>query len=134
MNAKNDQSTTTALVRRIKKFYSHLASGEFESCYRMIDAVVRENPNSVTHHQYVTSLQTFLDAVEEFHFNEITSIELHLGEPSNLYGVRDFAVVNLVWSGKDEQRHKQPERWVKNGRSWYTRATGFVVTAPVGAR
>jgi hypothetical protein len=125
-------SKQTALKRRIRQFYNALNRRDFEKCHQMIDPRVRAKPTSVTLHQYENSLAQFLDEHGLVDVREIT-IDLHLDEPSPLYEGRDFAVGRTTWV--DEQGNEQTfsERWVRDGRAWFTRSTGFVVTPPPGA-
>jgi hypothetical protein len=125
MRAKT-RAQTASLEKRIRHFYGLLNEGRFAECYRMIDPVVRDKPSSVTLHQYQTSLRAFLD-----HFGQVRirgiSLDLHLNEPSKLYADRDFAVGQTVWEDEAGEGHQFQERWVRAGRSWYTRSSGFVV-------
>jgi|SRR6516225_5489163 len=92
----------------------------------MIDPVVRDNPASVTLLQYVTALKNFLVVVGKIRIQQI-DMELHLDEPSKLYDDRDFAVGQSVWLDQAGVENVFQERWVKQGKSWFTRSTGFVV-------
>jgi hypothetical protein len=53
-------------------------------------------------------------------------LRLHLDEPSRLYGDRDFAVGQTSWRDAVGEERVFQERWVRDGRNWYTRAVGFV--------
>ena len=126
MTAKTKAQTTT-LAKRIRHFYDLLNEGRFDECYRMIDPVVRDKASSVTLHQYQTSLRAFLDRYGAVGVREI-ALDLHLDEPSKLYGDRDFAVGKTVWEDESGQEHHFQERWVRDQRTWYTRATGFIAS------
>ncbi|MCI0359752.1 MAG: hypothetical protein L0211_14845 [Planctomycetaceae bacterium] len=94
----------------------------------MIDPRVRAKPSSVTLLQYENSLRDFLDSVGAVSIVK-TDVQLHLDEPSKLYEDRDFATGETVWQDEDGNSHVFQERWVRDGRSWFTRSTGLL--APV---
>ena len=125
-------SSQTGLKKRIRRFYSLLNSGDFDRCYEMIDPRVRAKSASVTLLQYENSLRAFLKAVKAV---EVLSmeIELHVGEPSKLYEDRDFAVGDTRWIDSRGVENTFTERWVREGRTWYTRSTGFLLPAPAAA-
>jgi hypothetical protein len=124
MSAKT-RAQAASLEKRIRHFYGLLNDGRFEECYRMIDPVIRDKPSSVTLYQYQTSLRTFLDRYGQVRIRGI-SLDLHLDEPSKLYGDRDFAVGQTIWEDESGEEHPFQERWVRERRSWYTRSSGFV--------
>jgi hypothetical protein len=92
----------------------------------MIDPRVRQKPASVTLFQYQNALREFLDEVGPVKIVDI-SVSVHRDEPSALYEDRDFALGRTVWEDGSQQQRVFSERWVREGRSWYTRSTGFVV-------
>jgi hypothetical protein len=98
---------------------------DFGRCHRMIDPRVRAKPSSVTLFQYQNSLSQFVGCFGSVSILGI-SISLHLNEPSKLYEGRDFAVGETTWMDQTGERHVFLERWVREGRAWYTRSTGFV--------
>jgi hypothetical protein len=116
--------------RRIEQFYTLLNRGQFHRCYKMIDPRVRVRPSSVTLFQYANALRQFIERFGTIEILE-TMMTLHLGEPNTLYEGRDFAVGKTAWADKTGERHVLLERWVREGRSWYTRSTGFVTPDPV---
>ena len=116
----------TSLKRRIRRFYACLNRRDFASCFAMIDPRVRDNPSSVTLLQYETALSRFLDSCGSIKVNELDVT--HLGEPNKLYEGRDFAVGKTFWTDKSGECRAFSERWVREGKTWYTRNTGFVVT------
>jgi hypothetical protein len=122
---RTTKAQTTSLERRIRQFYSLLNQKEFERCFRMIDPRVRDNPNSVTLFQYQNSLSQFLDFFREVRVRQV-DIALYLDTPSKLYEDRDFAVGQTVWESAEGEEQTFSERWVREGRVWYTRSTGFV--------
>jgi hypothetical protein len=117
-----------SLKRRIRQFYGLLNRGAFERCRRMIDPRVRLRPSSVTLHQYENALRQFLDQFGSIEVLEI-EVRLHLDEPSELYEGRDFAVGKTTWEDRAGKRRVFAERWVREGRSWYTRSTGLLAPA-----
>src|SRR5262245_53473656 len=100
---------TTVLEKRIQRFYDLLNRKAFEQCVGMIDPLVRDNPTSVTLLQYVTALRNFLEAVSKVQVQQI-DMELHLDEPSKLYGDRDFAVGQSLWLDQAGLQHTFQER------------------------
>jgi hypothetical protein len=119
-------STQLALLeRRVGQFYDLVSRKEFEKCYAMIDPQVRENPGSVTLLQYQRSLESFLNYFGKVDVQRLR-LDLHLDEPNRLYADRDFAVGETVWTDEAGEEHIFSERWVRDGRSWYTRSTGFL--------
>jgi hypothetical protein len=114
-----------AVKRRIRLFYALLNRREFARCHHMIDPQVRRKSTSVTQFQYENALRQFLDHFGAIEIVEI-HVDLHLGEPSTLYAGRDFAVGKTSWDDKAGNLHQFSERWVRDGRVWYTRSTGFV--------
>jgi hypothetical protein len=122
-----------SLKRRIQRFYELLNQHDFDGCYRMIDPRIRLKPTSVTLFQYQNALRQFLDQFGSVKILTIT-IDLHHNEPSVLYEGRDFAVGKTTWSDETGERHVFSERWVREGRAWHTRSTGFVAPATANSR
>ena len=91
----------------------------------MIDPQVRDASGSVTLYQYGNSLHEFMDRFGPLMVRAI-QLSLHLDEPNRLYQGRDFAVGKTTLSDALGDRHAFLERWVREGRAWYTRSTGFV--------
>lgn len=127
-NAHKDRALV-ALRKRIALFYAALKRGEFARCHEMIDPRVRAKPSSVTLLQYENSLREFLAAVGEVSVSK-TVLELHLGEPNKSYEDRDFAVGQTTWTDGKDDAHVFLERWVREGRTWYTRSTGLLAPVP----
>ena len=111
--------------RRIRQFYDLLNEHDFKRCFQMIDPRIRRMPTSVTFFQYQNALMQFLDVHGSITVQEM-EIKLHVGEPSTLYEGRDFALGKTTWLNDEGEQHIFLERWVREGRSWYTRSTGFV--------
>jgi hypothetical protein len=126
-NPKKAENRQSSLKRRIRQFYDLLNQRDFGRCYQMIDPRVRNKASSVTMLQYENSVGRFLDTFGSVKNLEI-SINLHLDEPSKLYEGRDFAVGNTAWMDEGGEQHLFSERWVCEGRVWYTRSTGFIVS------
>lgn len=118
--------------RRIRQFYKLLNEREFSRCHEMIDPRVRHRPESVTLLQYSNSAAEFFDDCGSLTVVDL-NIELHLQEPNTLYEGRDFAVGKTICEDARHRRHAFMERWVRDGRSWYTRSTGFVAPATVAS-
>jgi len=118
-------SRVSPVERRIRQFYGHLNEGCFARCYLMVDPLVRHSPSSVTLYKYLQSLGAFRD-----HFGQVVvqrvEVQLHLDEPNKRFQDRDFAVGKTTWKDQQGEEHVFQERWVRNGRYWYTVCTGFV--------
>lgn len=120
------KSQVEAVRRRIARFYECVNHGEFEKCYRSIDPRLLENPVSVTSLQYAQSMERFVAWCGHIDVQAI-DLQLHLDEPSPLFGNRDFAIGKTTWHGRDGTERTFLERWVREGRRWYTLSTGFTV-------
>lgn len=124
--AMKSEREAKSLDRRIRQFYKLLNERDFQRCHEMIDPRVRHRPESVTLLQYLNAAAEFVE-----HCGNLTvvdlKVELHLQEPNVLYEGRAFAVGKTVCEDTRHQRHAFAERWVRDGRSWYTRSTGFVI-------
>jgi hypothetical protein len=119
-----------SLKRRIRQFYELLNQLDVKRCFQMIDPRIRRMPTAVTFFQYENSLAQFLESHGSMTIHEV-DIKLHLGEPSTLYENRDFALGKVAWQNEAGELHFFLERWVREGRAWYTRSTGFVApTSP----
>lgn len=125
MTTKN-ASQQSSLRRRIRRFYELLSERQIERCHQMLDPRIREQPTSVTFLQYDNSARDFLAAVGAVEVREI-ELELHVNEANKLYENRDFAVGQTRWIDEHGTEHVFQERWVREGRRWYTRSTGFVL-------
>lgn len=121
--SENKQS---ALKRRIRQFYDLLNQRDFDRCHQIIDPRIRLKSGSITLVEYEDCLRKFLDVFGSVQIVEI-SVNLHLKERSELYDGRDFAVGKTTWEDDAGGQHVFSERWVWEGRAWYTRSTGFVV-------
>jgi hypothetical protein len=127
MKTKSRKTNPAAsLRRRIRRFYELLNAGAFASCFDMIDPAVRNKPTSVTLLQYENALREFVERYGTITPTQI-DVNLHLDEPSKLYEDRDFAMGKTVWADQSGEERVFSERWVRDGKAWYTRSTGFVV-------
>jgi len=124
MTTKTD-SQLVSLKRRIRQFYELLNKQDHASCHQMIDPRVRQKSSSVTLLQYEHSIREFLAAVGEIDIERI-ELDLHIDEPNELYEDRDFATGQTWWTDGKGEQHLFSERWVREGRVWYTRNTGFI--------
>jgi hypothetical protein len=118
-------SKQSSLKRRIRQFYDLLNQREFKRCFQMIDPRIRRMPTAVTFYQYQNALSQFLASHGSITIQEL-DITLHLDEPSTLYEDRDFALGKMKWLNDTGESHVFLERWVREGRAWYTRSTGVV--------
>ncbi len=121
-------SKQSSLKRRIRQFYDLLNQHDFKRCFQMIDPRIRRMPTSVTFFQYENSLSQFLESHGPITIQKV-EVTLHLGEPSTLYEDRDFALGKMSWLNEAGELQVFLERWVREGRVWYTRSTGFVASA-----
>jgi hypothetical protein len=117
---------TDALEKRIREFYALVNNEIFGKCFRHIDPVIRDDVFAVREYQYENSLRELLACCGYIRVVGVT-LELHIGEPSELYANRDFAVGQTAWADEFGVEHMFQERWVRNGQRWYTRSTGFVI-------
>jgi hypothetical protein len=127
---KSDSSSQAALKRRIRNFYVFLNQRDFKRCFDMIDPRVREKPASVTLLQYEHSLAEFVAQTGQIKLKSV-AVTLHLNEPSKLYEDRDFALGKTTWTDQCGGERSFAERWVREGKTWYTRSTGLVVPASI---
>ena len=121
-------SRTTTIRQRIRLLYELCNRKHFARCIRMVDPAIRQDSASVTRFQYEQSLAAFMSCFKRITVRKM-HLTLHCGEPSALYGKRDFAVGTTTWEDPDGNRYVFQERWVRQGRSWYTRSTGFASPA-----
>jgi hypothetical protein len=128
MATSTTRNQTSAVERRARQFYQHLNAHEFGKCFAMIDPIIRGSSTSVTAYQYENALRQFVAFYHRIDLLSVT-LEVHLDEPSNLFGNRDFAVGQTCWTDKNGDEHVFQERWVRDGQRWYTRSTGFVTPA-----
>lgn len=126
------QATQSSLNRRIRHYYKLLNERKFDRCHEMIDPRVRCRPESVTLLHYVNAAAEFLDQCGGLRLIQL-QVDLHLQEPNVLYEGRDFAIGKSICEDASQQRHTFVERWVREGRSWYTRSTGFVTATPANS-
>jgi hypothetical protein len=117
------------LRKRVQQFYEFMNGQDFAHCHQMIDPRVRSKPSSVTLFQYANALRDFLTAVGPIEIEGIDFV-LHLNEPSPLYENRDFAVGETHWKAENGTHNTFSERWVRDGKTWFTRNTGFII--PIG--
>ena len=121
MTARN---RLTSLKRRIRQFYDLMNQKDVERCHGMVDPRIHLQPKSVTLFQYGnTSRDPGTVRVSPV---LAINIDLHLDEPNQLYEGRDFTAGQTTWADQAGGRHRFSERWVREGRVWYTRSTGFV--------
>lgn len=127
MSTHVDNATAAAVERRIRLFYDHFNEDQIEKCYGMLDPSIRHDSNGVTLHQYTTSVRRFRE-----HLGKVTvlsvSIELHEDEPTELFKGRDFAIGTSNCREASGAERTFQERWVRDGRSWFTKCTGYVLS------
>src|SRR5260370_30155340 len=120
MATSTTRNPTSAVERRVRQFYQLLNAHEFGKCFAMIDPIIRSSSASVTAYQYENALRQFISYYTRIELLSVT-LQVHLDEPSDLFGNRDFAVGQTCWADKSGEEHVFQERWVRDGQRWYTR-------------
>jgi hypothetical protein len=120
----SDSTDRDALHHRIRTFFRYLNRQAFDKCWSFLDPALRER-GRVEEDKYAKSLSEFLD-----HFGavEIVTVKIDL-YPGVRSGERtqDSAYPLIVWKDARHVPHLFRERWVKDGKTWYTRVVGLVV-------
>ena len=119
-----------SLKRQIQRFYKLLDQGRFSECYDLIDPRIRDKPTSITRLQYESSLREFRGRVGSVG-KIVVAIEVHENEPTRLYEGRPFALGKTTWKDRHGRQQTFSERWVREGRSWFTRSTGLLAPTDV---
>lgn len=119
------ENLTAAIHRRIKRFYHLLNEEKVDKCYLMIDPRLRKQASSVTLLQYANSLKRAREKIGKLDMVAIR-VRPYVGIASRLYEGRDFAVGTAVCRGSRGRQFVFQERWVRDGRLWFTRSTGLV--------
>jgi len=119
-----------SVKRRIRQLYDRINQRDFKRCFQMIDPQIRQVPTSITFYQYESAVAQYLEIHGSITITEV-DVKLHIDEPSTLYQDRDFALGKTTWLNEAGEVQYFLERWVREGRAWYTRSTGFVAAAPL---
>jgi hypothetical protein len=122
-SAGKSSTDRSALRRRIKSFYLHLNHHAFDKCWSFLDPDLRQR-GRFEEDKYAKSLSEFLD-----HYGtiEIVVIKIDLYSGAKVKGqTQDCAYPLVVWKDARHVPHLFRERWVKDGKTWYTRVAGLV--------
>lgn len=117
-----------ALRRRALRWYDRFNSQKWSDCFKLVDPRLT-NSGKVGQETYTRSLREFLDcygSVRPWHVR----VSLHLTDSRPASDPRPFAYVYTVWQDQRHEFHMFRERWVLEGRNWYTRVAGLVVNEP----
>lgn len=110
-----------SLRRAIRGFYDCYRGSKWTLCYNRIDPQLRE-AGKVDFDSYQVSLQTFLREYGDVSILMIEVSEIHRSK----HDPRPFAFASIVWRDRSHEFHVFRERWVFDGRRWYTRVVGLV--------
>lgn len=113
------------LRQRIRRFYKDFNEGRWERCYKALDPRLREQAR-VDPGSYAESLHRFAERYAPLRI-EYLRLNLYPKVKGNPRADRDFAFVVILWQDRENQFHLFRERWVKEGRNWFTRVVGLVV-------
>src|SRR5882724_4412666 len=91
MATSTTRNPTSAVERRVRQFYQLLNAHEFGKCFTMIDPIIRSSSASVTAYQYENALRQFTAYYTRIELRSVT-LQVHLDEPSDLFGNRHFAI------------------------------------------
>ncbi len=114
----------TALKRRLKAFYAALNEKDWDRCLTLVDPRLRA-AGRIDSAKYAASLVRFRE-----HYGpvrpEFIKLTLYLDAAANKHDPRPFAYVVVLWQDKHHEYHLFRERWVREGKTWYTRVAGLV--------
>ena len=115
------QCSPTNLRRAIRSFYDSYRREKWLPCFNRIDPQLREG-SKVDFDGYQDSLQTFREAYGDVSILTIVLSEVHRSK----HDPRPFAFASIVWRDRSHEFHVFRERWVFDGKRWYTRVVGLV--------
>ncbi len=110
-----------SLRRAIRGFYDCYRGEKWTLCYNRIDPQLRE-AGKVEFDSYQDSLQTFRREYGDVSILMVEVSEIHRSK----HDPRPFAFASIVWRDRSHEFHVFRERWVFDGRRWYTRVVGLV--------
>jgi hypothetical protein len=122
---RKESHARDALRRRVMRWYGRFNSQRWSECYALVDRRLTSS-GKVNAEAYARSLRNFQSrygAVHPWHVR----ISLHLTGSRPASDPRPFAYVYTVWQDERHDFHMFRERWVQDGRSWYTRVAGLVI-------
>ncbi|HEY2411396.1 MAG TPA: hypothetical protein VGI40_04105, partial [Pirellulaceae bacterium] len=114
-----------ALRRRVMSWYSRFNDERWSDCYALIDPSLASS-GKVNAEAYTHSLRNFRSrygTIRPWHVR----ISLHLTGSRPTSDSRPFAYVYTVWQDDRHEFHMFRERWVQEGKNWYTRVAGLVL-------
>ena len=110
-----------SLRRAIRRFYDCYRQEKWTLCFNRIDPQLRAAAK-VDFDSYRELLQTFLREYGDVSILVIEVSEIHRSK----HDPRPFAFASIVWRDRSHEFHVFRERWVFDGRRWYTRVVGLV--------
>ena len=117
----SDGELRVSLRRAIRGFYDNYRREKWTLCYDRIDRQLCEAAK-VDFDDYRESLQTFLREYGDVSILVIEVSEIHRSK----HDPRPFAFASIVWRDRSHEFHVFRERWVYDGKRWYTRVVGLV--------
>lgn len=116
-----DDGLNASLRRAIRSFYDSYRQEKWTLCFNRIDPQLRETAK-VDFDSYQESLQTFQREYGDVAILVIEVSEIHRSK----HDPRPFAFASIVWRDRSHEFHVFRERWVFDGKRWYTRVVGLV--------
>jgi len=124
-SSKKESLARVALRRRVMRWYAQFNASKWDDCLALVDPRLTST-GKVKSGPYVESLVRFktrYGAVHPWHVR----VSLHLAGSRQAADSRPFAYVYTVWQDDRHGFHMFRERWVRDGRKWYTEVVGLVV-------
>ena len=124
-SSKKESSARVALRRRVMRWYAQFNAEKWDDCLALVDPRLTST-GKVKAVPYVESLVRFKNrygAVHPWHVR----LSLHLAGSPRASDTRPFAYVYTVWQDDRHGFHMFRERWVRDGKKWYTEVAGLVV-------
>jgi len=124
-SSRQETLARSALRRRVMQWYDRFNDQDWTACYRFVDPQLTST-GKVNEEFYVESVLRFHDrygVVRPWHIR----VSVHVTGPRTASDRRPFAYVYTVWQDKENEFHMFRERWVREGKRWYTRVAGLLV-------
>ncbi|MDX1945256.1 MAG: hypothetical protein SFU86_07605 [Pirellulaceae bacterium] len=123
--SKKDASARIALRRRVLRWYAAFNAEKWSDCLALVDPRLT-SAGKVKDGPYVESLVRFKEHYGPIHPWHVR-VSLHLTGSRQAVDSRPFAYVYTVWQDDRHGFHMFRERWVRDGKRWYTEVAGLVV-------
>lgn len=120
-----EMSARIALRRRVMSWYARFNGEKWDECWGFVDPRLT-SAKKVERTPYVASLARFKSRYGAIHTWHVR-ISLHLTGTRPASDPRPFAYVYAVWQDDRHGFHMFRERWVLDGKKWYTEVAGLVV-------